>query len=90
MADEPVTPGWHLSDNGLKAVFEVGRWVLAAIALGTLVVTSHNQHAERIAQQDRHQAERMQRAEEYQAQEAQQLKAIEDKLPGRRVFLEGP
>lgn len=39
---------YQLSDNGLKAVIEIGRWVMAGIAVATLWVQSHNQHDDKI------------------------------------------
>ena len=53
MADEPevVSPGWHFSKNDLEFIAHVGKWVLAAIALATIWIQSHNQHVERIAVQ---------------------------------------
>lgn len=38
----------QLSDNGLKAVMEVGRWVVAICAVGTFWIQSHYQHEERV------------------------------------------
>jgi len=72
MADEQLSPGWHLSNNGLQAIVVVCGMV---VSVATLFWQSHNQHAERQAQQERHQVERI-----------KQLQSIEDKLP-RRVFL---
>ena len=72
---------YQLSDNGYKAVLEVGRWVTAAIALGTLYVTSSNRHEEAMA-------ERKAARDENTAQ----LKAIEERLDyrPRPVFGEKP
>lgn len=39
---------YQLSDNGLKAIQEIGKWVMAAIAVALLWVQQHNQHAERV------------------------------------------
>lgn len=51
MPEEPevVSPGWHFSKNDLAFAAELGRWVLAAIAVITLWIQQHNQHVERVA-----------------------------------------
>jgi hypothetical protein len=88
MADEqPPSPGWHLSNNGLQAVSLV---VGALVTVATLFLQSHNQHVERMQQAEQFQAAQLDQSERHQAERIQRLKAIEDKLPGRRVFLEGP
>ncbi len=66
-----------LSDNGKETikfvVTEVGRWVIAALAVLTLYVQQHNQHVERMG-----------KADEARSENSAALKAIETKLDGRR------
>lgn len=69
---------YQLSDNGLKAVTEIGRWVMAAIAVVALWIQQHNQHDERIAVM-----------RETAAEQGKTLKAIETKLDNRRPVVFG-
>lgn len=66
MADEPKqpdSPGWHFSENDLKFAAEFGRWILAAIAVITLWIQQHNQHAEKV-QYERERIEQADKARE--------------------------
>ncbi len=72
MPDTPDSPGWHASAGDIEIAKEIGRWILAAIAVVALWVQSHNQHAERIAVSNAAREEN-----------AAGLKKIEAKLPNR-------